>query len=353
MLDGSWREAARAWRELGCPLWEALALGSSPDLADGRRAMEIADRLGAPAVRDALLRSRHALGIPVPRGPRGPAARHPAGLTDRELEVLEQLPGQHQRGDRARLFLSEKTVGHHVSAILRKLDEPPGPARSPRPCAGRSSPRPREWPRAEPGVCPCRARPRRWTGCCGSWPAAARRRQECRCSWTSHDLHGPVTAEEVAKAHRPTSPSRTSSTRHYEPTGSARPGADLLPRRGAQRRGRGRRPPEGPRPPRRGHRRGHRRRVTRRPAVGRDIRTAGRRGRDMSEYLTRLMVRRAHRGPHGAGAAGPPGPRRRRPGSAVERDPQLGGEVPGRGREPARQSAATGPVRPSASRALT
>jgi DNA-binding CsgD family transcriptional regulator/tetratricopeptide (TPR) repeat protein len=125
MLEGSWRAAARAWNELGCPLWEAIALGSSPDLADGRRAAEIADRLGASGARDALLRSRQAQGIPVPRGPRGSAAHHPARLTDRELEVLAQLARGSTNAEIAHhLFLAEKTVGHHVSAILRKLDEP-------------------------------------------------------------------------------------------------------------------------------------------------------------------------------------------------------------------------------------
>jgi len=125
MLEGSWRPAARAWNAIGCPLWEAIALGASPDLADGRRAAEIADRLGAPAVRYALLRSRQAEGIPVPRGPRGSAARNPARLTDRELEVLEQLARGSTNAEIAQhLFLAEKTVGHHVSAILRKLDEP-------------------------------------------------------------------------------------------------------------------------------------------------------------------------------------------------------------------------------------
>ena len=125
MLDGAWREAARAWNELGCPVWEAMSLGASADLADGRRAAEIAERIGATAVRDALLRSRQAQGIPVPRGPRGSPADHPARLTARELEVLEQLSrGMTNAAIGQQLFLSEKTVGHHVSAILRKLDEP-------------------------------------------------------------------------------------------------------------------------------------------------------------------------------------------------------------------------------------
>ena len=55
-------------------------------------------------------------------GPRAATRANPAGLTARQLDVLALLT----RGDRnaeiaAKLFLSEKTVDHHVSAILRKL----------------------------------------------------------------------------------------------------------------------------------------------------------------------------------------------------------------------------------------
>ena len=55
-------------------------------------------------------------------GPRTSTKSNPAGLTTRELEVLALVSeGLRNREIAKRLSLSDKTVEHHVSAILRKL----------------------------------------------------------------------------------------------------------------------------------------------------------------------------------------------------------------------------------------
>ena len=109
----------------GWKRWSAYALAFSPKTRDAQECLDVLDRLGASAVRHAVLRARHTQGLTVPRGPRPTSRANPAGLTARELEVLGLLADGMSYAEVAeRLVLSEKTVGHHVSAVLRKIGEP-------------------------------------------------------------------------------------------------------------------------------------------------------------------------------------------------------------------------------------
>jgi DNA-binding NarL/FixJ family response regulator len=66
-----------------------------------------------------LLRAQ---GLPAPRSPRAATRAHPAGLTERQAEVLSLLEEGLSNADiAARLVLSPRTVEHHVTAILAKL----------------------------------------------------------------------------------------------------------------------------------------------------------------------------------------------------------------------------------------
>jgi DNA-binding NarL/FixJ family response regulator len=58
----------------------------------------------------------------VPGSPRATTRQAPAQLTARQLEVLGLVAeGQTNAEIAQRLYITEKTAGHHVSAILRKL----------------------------------------------------------------------------------------------------------------------------------------------------------------------------------------------------------------------------------------
>jgi DNA-binding NarL/FixJ family response regulator len=62
------------------------------------------------------------LGIRVPRGPRKTTRSNPAGLTERQLEVLALLVEGLTNAEIAeRLIVSQRTAEHHVAAVLLKL----------------------------------------------------------------------------------------------------------------------------------------------------------------------------------------------------------------------------------------
>jgi DNA-binding CsgD family transcriptional regulator len=121
-LDGAWRGAIRAWRELEAPYEAALAALPGDDRA-ARDALSTLHRLGANGAARAFARERAQRGARTARGPRRSTLANPAGLTRREQEVLEQLAtGATNAAIAGELHLSERTVAHHVSAILAKLD---------------------------------------------------------------------------------------------------------------------------------------------------------------------------------------------------------------------------------------
>jgi DNA-binding CsgD family transcriptional regulator/tetratricopeptide (TPR) repeat protein len=118
-LSGRPQETAAAWDAHGCPYEQARALAESAETEGLQAALATFERLGARPAAQACARSLRALGV---RGPRPSTRANPAGLTAREVEVLDLLVEGLRNAEIAeRLVITEKTAGHHVSAILGKL----------------------------------------------------------------------------------------------------------------------------------------------------------------------------------------------------------------------------------------
>jgi len=116
-------KAATLWEQLGCPYEQALALFEGTE-EDKRKAITRVHELGANAVYKKMKFEMRASGIKgVPRGIRKTTRCNPAFLTGRELDVLQLMKeGLQNKEVAAQLYISTKTVDHHISSILFKLD---------------------------------------------------------------------------------------------------------------------------------------------------------------------------------------------------------------------------------------
>ncbi len=122
-IKGDWKSAAKLWEQLNCPYEQAMALSEGNEAAM-KSAVEIFDRLGASATSSFIKQKMRESGIKsIPKGPRKTTRENIAGLTNRQLEILnllEQGLSNIEIGNK--LYISPKTVEHHITAILSKLN---------------------------------------------------------------------------------------------------------------------------------------------------------------------------------------------------------------------------------------
>jgi predicted ATPase/DNA-binding CsgD family transcriptional regulator len=123
-IMGDWQAAAAQWQHLHCPYEAARALAEGDEEDALRQAITTFEHLGAGPATAAVARRLRELGVKgIPRGPRPSTRANPANLTAREVEILKHLgEGLSNPEIARRLHLSSKTVGHHVSSILAKLE---------------------------------------------------------------------------------------------------------------------------------------------------------------------------------------------------------------------------------------
>jgi DNA-binding CsgD family transcriptional regulator/tetratricopeptide (TPR) repeat protein len=122
VIEGEPMAAAEMWSTIGCPYERGIALAHG-DQAAQLEALDVFDTLGATAVAAKLRKALRDQGVSVSRGKGRTTREHGAGLTARQAEVLLLLDEGLSNIEIAdRLFVSPRTVEHHVSAVLSKLD---------------------------------------------------------------------------------------------------------------------------------------------------------------------------------------------------------------------------------------
>lgn len=122
-LRGDWRAAAAAWERTGDRYEGALELIESGEVGPTTAGLVVLDGLGAAPAADLARRRLRALGVTrLPRRGSPTPRPNPAGLTERQLDVLEVLAEGATNAEIAqRLHLSVRTVDHHVVGILGRL----------------------------------------------------------------------------------------------------------------------------------------------------------------------------------------------------------------------------------------
>ncbi|MBK8902912.1 MAG: AAA family ATPase [Anaerolineaceae bacterium] len=122
-IHGQWREAAAAWAGMGCPYEQARAL-SQGDSEAQKQALALFEQLGARPMAERVRQALRDAGVEaIPRGPRSTTKENPFQLTNRQMQILALLTEELTNAEiAARLHISPKTVDHHVSAVLGKLN---------------------------------------------------------------------------------------------------------------------------------------------------------------------------------------------------------------------------------------
>jgi DNA-binding CsgD family transcriptional regulator len=114
-LAGEHEQAAAAWDERGCSYHAAVTLAAMPQPPVDDVVARL-EALGAAGALAAVRRDWRNRGV-TSRGRSAPV--HPSGLSARQVDVLLLLAEGRTNSEIAGdLYISEKTAGHHVSAIL-------------------------------------------------------------------------------------------------------------------------------------------------------------------------------------------------------------------------------------------